>query len=133
MSTSTTAAKYAAYTQANHEATSPVHQVIMAFEYMIKYVTQAREAMQKGNIEERYNDIDKTVTIIEVLQNTLDHKKAPELCAQMESYYEQMHRRLMSLQYEDNESIYNDVTRDLKTMLETWREVETQVNSESKS
>lgn len=127
----TTAAQYAAYANTNHETSSPIRKVIMAFEYMIKYVKHAQEAMKKGHIEERYQDIDRTVTIIETLQNTLDHKQAPELCKTMETYYENMHIRLMSLQYEDDEKVYRTVIRDLHTMLDTWRDVEKNLDDEN--
>ncbi len=97
----------------------------MLYDGAIKFVQQAREAMEKGDIETRYNSLTKACDILAGLQLSLDFDKGGEIAKLLYDYYAGLDMRLMSLHADQNMDICESCIRHLKMMREAWQEVDT--------
>lgn len=119
--------KFQAYTDAAHtasQAVSKTKQVVMLYEGAISYAQQAKEAIEKGDVQGRFNALTKACDILTGLQASLDFEKGGEVAKILYDYYAGVDMRLMSLHQEQNMVILEATIKHLKMMKEAWEEVE---------
>lgn len=113
---------YEAYRHAC-ETSNPSMQIIMLYEAAIKYVKQAKEAIQQEDHDTRYQLIDKAMAIVRGLRACLDFSASEEVAMAMDKYYEAIDKLLISVQCDPNEQICDGIIKNLQTIKETWSDI----------
>ncbi len=98
-------------------------QIIMLYDGMIKFMKIAKEALQKGDFNERYNYTEKAAKIITGLQASLDFNVGKKVAATLDAYYGEIFIKMMQFNIQNDVEICNEVIRDLEQMRNTWKEI----------
>ena len=114
---------YQAYAQAT-ETVARTQQILMLYDGAIRFMSQAAEAQEKGEIEPRYHLLVKVADIIGGLQGCLDFDKGGEVARTLYSYYALLESRIFALHRENNNEAYQNLISDLKKMRDAWAEID---------
>lgn len=117
--------QYAAYTAAHHTV-NKTRQVVMLYDGVIRFVKQTKEAILTGNIESRYNYIEKACSVISGLQSSLDFEQGGTIAGLLDDYYFSIYMRLMSLHRSINPELCDQIIHELKMMRDAWEDVDHQ-------
>ena len=120
---SNTPKQYAAYTTANHTV-NKTRQVVMLYDGAIRYVTQAKDAIERGDIQERYNSLKKATSIISGMQGALDFANGGDIAKLLDEYYYSIYMRLMSVHQTKSTDMCVAVINELKMMRSSWQDVD---------
>lgn len=108
-------------------------QVVMLYDGAIRYVQQAKAAIEKGDIESRFNSLTKACDIINGLQMSLDFNNGGQVAKLLYDYYAAMDMRLLSVHQSNDLSLLDLTIKHLKMMREAWEEIDaTSALNESK-
>ncbi len=124
--------KYTAYTTTSHMVRK-TKQVVLLYEGAIRYVQQAKAAIEEDRIEDRYNSLIKACDIITGLQLSLDFDKGGEIAELLYDYYAGLDMRLLSLHQNQDIKICESCIDHLKMMKEAWEEIDDNFEVESTS
>ncbi|MDA0782824.1 MAG: flagellar export chaperone FliS [Rickettsiales bacterium] len=120
---------YAAYSRAN-ETKSHAEQIFLLYCGAISFVQQAKEAHQENDHDKRYRLIDRTMQIIRGLRACLDYEANQKVATALNDYYKDIDTLLVAIQCEDNkEEICDKVIENLRTIKETWAEINPDIKS----
>lgn len=111
------------YKAAYHNV-NKTRQIILLYEAMIRYLKKAKLAASEFNIQERYNNLDKTTQIITGLVNCLDYSKGSEIAILLEQFYDSLYLRIMSLHHNVELELYDHLINEIQLMLESWQQVD---------
>ena len=114
---------YQAYKSAN-QTVSKTRQIVMLYDGMIRFLKQAKEAMQEGRIEERYTLLVKTSDIVIGLQGCLDFEQSEEVATSLYDFYTDIDTRLMALHRSKDDTSYDSLISELKSMRDMWHEMD---------
>jgi flagellar protein FliS len=98
-------------------------QVVMLYEGVLRYARQAREAIEKGDIEARYNSLTRACEIINGLQLSLDFAQGGEVAQLLYDYYAGLDQRLSHLHFHQDISLCDLCIRHLTLMRDAWQDV----------
>jgi len=124
--------EYTAYKN-NTGMVRKTRQIVMLYEGVIKYVQHTKEAIEKNDIETRYNSITKACDIINGLQLSLDFENGDEIAKLLYDYYAGLDSRLSSVHFSNDIKICEACIDQLKTMRDAWEEIDQGQDSESET
>lgn len=119
--------QYQAYMSATYTV-AKTKQVVMLYDGVIRFVRQAKDAIEAKRIEDRYNLLLKASEIITGLQGALDFEEGGEVAAILYNYYSSIDSRLFSIQRSNSLQTCDEVIADLKEMRDVWLAID---NSQS--
>jgi flagellar secretion chaperone FliS len=99
---------------------TPEQLQLMLYDGAVRFVAQAREAMQARDIEQTHNLLTKAQRIILEMQNSLRPEVAPEICSQMAGLYTFVYRRLIDANVNKDQVALDDAIQILNHMRQTW-------------
>jgi len=99
---------------------SPVELVRMLYERAVQAVEDARTALRSGDILARGKAIGKAIEILSELRLSLRRDVFPEYCDTLGGLYGYLQRQLARAHSEQSESLLQEVSRLLQTLLEGW-------------
>lgn len=105
------------------QTSSPAQLVVMLYDGILRFVTEAHAAMETGDRARMGERIGRAIAIVDELTATLDHKFAPELAENMTALYGFAKRRL----YEANMNSDAQALSDVKTAIVPLRDAFAQV------
>jgi flagellar secretion chaperone FliS len=117
------ASVYKAYSKATYTAPK-LQQVVMLYDGTIRFVQQVREAIEKNDIETRFNKLVKAGDVIMALQASIDFDVNHEVAQILYDYYSQIDARIMAMHQHPTLEMCDGVIRDLREMRETWAAIE---------
>lgn len=100
------------------QTSSPAQLVVMLFDGVLKFATEAEVAMEANDRARTGDRIGRCLAIIEMLVGTLDHTHAPELADNLTAVYGFCKRRLL----EANIKRSRDALADVKVAILPLRE-----------
>jgi flagellar secretion chaperone FliS len=100
---------------------APEQLQMMLYDGAIRFVRQAREAMEKCDLETSCEKLLRAQRIVVEMQNGLRPEISPELCAQMSSLYGFVYGRLVESNMKRDVSMLDQALQVLEHMRETWR------------
>lgn len=112
---------YQSYQQNSVNTASPGELTLMLYNGCLKFIHQAKKAIEKKNIEMKNTNIQKAQTIIQELMVTLNMDI--EVSKNMMSLYDFMNRRLMEANIKNDASILDEVEGLVTEFRDTWKEV----------
>lgn len=93
---------------------------LMLYDGAIRFCRQARDAVERKDIEDSYNLLTRAQNIVLEMQNALRPEVAPELCEQMAALYGFIYRRLVEANVNKDVKAVDDALRILEYQRETW-------------
>jgi flagellar secretion chaperone FliS len=112
-----------AYSQAQHTV-GKTRQVVMLYDGAIRYLQQAREAIEHNRIEERFRLLSRVSEILMGLQSSLDFEKGENVARVLYDFYSVQDHRITTIQRTNNSNLCDSVIEDLKVMRTTWNEID---------
>ncbi|MCU1807052.1 flagellar export chaperone FliS [Cytobacillus firmus] len=112
---------YQSYQQNSVNTASPGELTLMLYNGCLKFIHQAKKAIEEKNIEMKNTNIQKAQSIIQELMVTLNMDI--EVSKNMMSLYDFMNRRLMEANIKNDASILDEVEGLVTEFRDTWKEV----------
>ncbi|HET9446579.1 MAG TPA: flagellar export chaperone FliS [Steroidobacteraceae bacterium] len=118
------AAKLAAYSSAQAHggvaAADPHRLIVMLMDGALERISTARGCMTRGETSEKARLINRTVSIIGELRNSLDQKAGGQLAANLGELYDYMGRRLLKATAENKVELLDEVAKLLNEIRTAW-------------
>ena len=101
---------------------SPEQIMIMLYDGAIRFLTQAMQGIDEGNIELKNNGINRAMAIVMEFRNTLDHNIGGEIAANLDSLYDFMIREMIQANIKKDRQKLQAVHTMLSDLRDTWKE-----------
>lgn len=121
--TQATKQQYQAYAAAT-QTVAGTRQVVMLYDGIIRYLQQAKEAMQDRRIEERYHLLTRASAIVFGLQNALDFEKGGDIATVLHDFYSSIDMRILTLHRSNSIELCDALIAELRQMREAWQEID---------
>jgi len=119
------------YRQSQGSSASKVGVVIALYETMIGDLARAVAAMGDNNVERRTREIQHALTVLGVLQGTLNFEKGGRPAQELNRFYCMMRMQIMEAQLRSSKPIADSVIGYLTEVCEAWRVVDLQMRRET--
>ena len=93
---------------------------LMLYDGAIRFASQAREAIERREIENSFNLLTRAQNIVREMENGLRHEVSPELCSQMASLYRFVFGKLVDANVNKDLQALDDALKVLRHQRETW-------------
>lgn len=115
--------KYQAYAAAT-QTVARTKQIVMLYEGIIRFLQQAKEAMDENRIEDRYTMLSKSSEILLGLQACLDFDNGGEIAKILYNYYSTIDAQIYQLHRSNNAQECTRIISELKKMRDVWAEID---------
>jgi flagellar protein FliS len=110
---------YKAYNRASHTV-SKTRQVVMLYDGAIRFMQQAKEAIERKDFETRYRRLSRVSEIVIGLQACLDFDSGGISAKRLYAFYASIDLRVFSVHRTNDIKTCDDVIADLKSMRDAW-------------
>lgn len=114
---------YKAYSRATHTV-AKTRQVVMLYDGAIRFLNQAKDAMEKNEIERRFKALSKASEILSGLQACLDFEAGGQAAHTLNDFYSAMDMRIMQMHRTNDAAECAKVVEELKSMREVWNVID---------
>ena len=98
---------------------SPEQLQLMLYDGAIRFALQARDAIERKEIENSHNLLSRAQLIVREMENGLRHEVAPELCGRMASLYRFVFGKLVDANIHKDVQAIDDALKILRHQRET--------------
>lgn len=123
---------YKKYKQTSVQSASREKLLLMLYEAAIKFTKKAIIACEKKDIAERGMNIGRAFDIVMELNNTLNHKVSPELCANLERLYMFITEQYTQANIKGDPKPLRDALKILETLNDAWVQAVEKLKREGK-
>lgn len=115
--------RYKAYSKAAHTV-AKTRQVVMLYDGIIRFMSQAKEAMENNEIERRFKTLSRSSEIIAGLQACLDFDAGGETAQVLSDFYSAIDMRIFQLHRTNDPAEAQALIVELKSMREVWNGID---------
>ncbi len=108
------------YRQTQVQSRTPLELGVMLYDGALKFLHQAREAIERGDIAARRDASSRAITIISELQSTLNMEQGGELAQRLDDLYIYVNGRIIAAAAENSVGPIDDATRVLNVLRDSW-------------
>lgn len=112
---------YAAYQNNSINTSTPGELTLMLYNGCLKFIEQAKRALEDGKLEDKNTAIQKAQTIISELMLTLD--QSVPVAGNMLILYEFANSRLMDGNIKNDAALFDEASGIIKEFRDTWKQV----------
>ena len=112
-----------AYRQTEAQSRTPLELVVMLYDGALRFMAQARVAIERKDIRARREAISRTLAIISELQGTLDMEKGGEIAVSLNALYVYVNGRLLDGAAKQDVRPIDEASRVLSTLREAWSDI----------
>lgn len=106
-------------------ASASPHQLIqMLFDGLLERIAQMKGAMEQGNIELKNDKVNKAISIIFGLRESLNQEVEEELSNRLDGIYDYVQRRLWQAHMKNDHAILDECTALINEISSAWREMD---------
>jgi flagellar protein FliS len=98
----------------------------MLYDGAIKFVLEAREAIDRHDIRARANAVSRALDIVAELQNTLNVQEGGDVARELDRLYTYMSSRLLEVTAHSDTAAADEVVKLLRTLREAWSQIAAQ-------
>ena len=111
------------YLEKQIQNASPAQQIVMLYEGAIKFTTQAKIAIEKGDIQARCNANSRSIEIIAYLLEILDIEKGEEIAIRLHKIYAHLLKLTLKIDFENSTEAADEIIGHLRTLHQTCKEL----------
>lgn len=115
--------KYYAYANAT-QTVARTRQIVLLYDGVIRFLQQAKDAINENRVEDRYNLLIKASEVINGLQNCLDFENGGDMARVLYGFYGSIDARIFSIHRNKSLDTCDEVIRDIKQMRDVWDEID---------
>ncbi len=108
---------------ANVEAASPHKLITMLFDGALERITQAKGAMQYGNVELKGKKINSAVAIIGGLRQSLDKDQGSDIAENLDALYIYIQNILARAHLKNDSALLDEASSLLSQLASAWKEI----------
>ena len=112
------------YQEINVSTATPLHLVVMLYDAAICSLEEARVYMERKDIVNRSQAINKCNSIISELQSSLNLKEGGDIAASLNRLYNYMKTTLLRAGAEQNPGLITEVSGLLENLRSAWRQID---------
>lgn len=112
---------YATYQNNSVNTSTPGELTLMLYNGCLKFIQQAKRALEQGNIEEKNTYTQKAQAIVTELMVTLDQSQA--VSKEMMILYEFVNNRLLDGNIKGDAGLYDEASEIITEFRDTWKQV----------
>lgn len=116
-------AKFQAYNMANRTL-AKTRQVVMLYDGAIRFIQQAKEAIQENRVQDRYNLLVKASDIVLGLQGCIDFEQGNDVAKVLYDFYSSIDHRIISLHRNQTPELCDQLVKELKMMRDAWDRID---------
>ena len=113
---------YRQYQTTQVQTASPAQLTLMCYDGMIRFLTQAREAMREQRYDVQNAAIDKAQALLSELLKGLDFERGGGIARHLDALYRYLYDQLSHANLRDDMAALDEVRRHLTQLRETWSE-----------
>jgi len=114
-----------AYTQTQVATTTNQQQlIVMAYDGILRFLSQAKENMARGEIEDRHNSLVRARAVVEELASTLNMEDGGEIAENLWNLYAFFMRRISEANLTGDPQCIDDIYPAVKELRDGWAEME---------
>ena len=102
---------------------TPAQQVVMLYDGALKFCQQAREAIDKGDIQGRHNANKRAMEIVSYMLDILDIEKGCDVARRLQLIYAFLLRRLLEVDFRNDPRICEEVAGHLRILRASWDKI----------
>lgn len=102
---------------------SPVRLVAMLYDGALRFLNQAREAIERGDIPTRADRIRRVLHIVQELGNALDHQVESDLPQRLAALYDYVEYELLEASRRNSTVPLDNAEGVLRNLAEAWRDL----------
>ncbi|RXJ87689.1 flagellar export chaperone FliS [Arcobacter sp. CECT 8985] len=110
-----------AYQQQNAVSDDPYVLILKLYEGLLKYLSFVKNAMENGEIEQKFNYINKSIAIFDELRNVLDFDGG-DVAYYLDGLYLYQIETLFSAGVNDNINSINQVMKVTQGLIDAWKD-----------
>jgi flagellar protein FliS len=111
------------YLQTEVQSRTPLELVVMLYDGALRFIAQARAAVERKDIRARRDAITRTQAILSELQSTLDLEKGDAIARQLDGLYVYISGRLMEASFKQTVGPLDEATKLLSTLRDAWADI----------
>lgn len=111
------------YLEVEVRTANPLQLVVMLYDGAAQYLQEAREHLQRGDIQGRTRAINRTLAIMSELQASLNFEEGGQIARSLESLYGYMKGRLFAANLGQAHEPISEVISLLSTLKSAWQEL----------
>ncbi|MDN4606826.1 flagellar export chaperone FliS [Sporosarcina highlanderae] len=112
---------YTMYQNNSVNTSTPGELTLMLYNGCLKFIHQAKKALEQGNIEEKNTATQKAQAIVNELMVTLD--RSVPISENMMTLYEFVNHRLLEGNIKNDGAMYNEAAEIITEFRDTWKQV----------
>ena len=97
--------------------------VVMLYDGALRFLNEARDAMQRNDVIVRANAISRALAILTELQGTLNLKEGGPIAEHLDGLYAYSISRLLDVTAKQDVKAIDDVVKVLKPLRESWAQL----------
>jgi flagellar protein FliS len=111
-----------AYGQAA-ETLAPARQIVLLYDGAIRHIKEARGAIGRHAIQERYTAVNKAAAIVDALHACLDRERGGEIAQNLDRLYTYFSMRLQQINLKDDIQICDELVARLGELRASWAQI----------
>ena len=111
------------YRQTEVQSRTPLELVTMLYDGALRFIAQARDALERKDIRARRDAITRALSVISELQSTLDMEKGGMIAEKLDGLYVYINGRLIEATNKQDPRPLDEAARLMTTLRGAWAEV----------
>lgn len=116
-----------AYQQNTVQGATPVGLIIALYDAIIRDFRRAMEAMNRGDVETRVNELNHALTVIAHLKSVLDHESGGEAATRFDHFYEVAQGMLLHVNVSTSKETLTKLIDMFSSTRSAWHQAELQL------
>ena len=111
------------YRRTEVQSSSPVELVVMLYDGALRFVMEARDAIERQDVRGRTDAVSRALAIVAELQQTLNMQEGGDVARELDRLYTYISTRLLDVTARADTAAADEVTRLLRTLREGWSQI----------